>query len=227
MTRPVPSPAARLSWTAAAFAALAATASAAQTLAPAGFTLSPAEQTTIEKAAIAREAALAEARKLPAPAPVPVPTERKPAACRMTSIPEVALCREKVRLDGKWIERDVRYAQGAGGVGWLDFQGTYETVAGRYRLASDARGEALRLCWERDALTCETVLGPRIDQYGGDERYVVIARRDLPDETPRFFYVEAAKDGPGTVHGPLTVGAFTRDKLRLTLPEFDGIIVSR
>ncbi|KSB89568.1 hypothetical protein AS593_02785 [Caulobacter vibrioides] len=223
MTEPVfTRPAARLCWTAVALA-VATSAAAAQ----ADFVLSPAEQATIEKTAIAREAALAEARRLPPPLPAPQPSERKPAACRMTSIPEVALCREKVRLQGKWVERDVRYVQGAGGIGWLDFQGTYEIVAGRYRLASDARGEALRLCWERDALSCETVLGPRIDQYGGNERYVVIARRDLPDETPRFYYVETAKDGPGTVHGPLTAGAFARDKLKLALPEFDGIIVSR
>ncbi|WP_133244720.1 hypothetical protein [Caulobacter radicis] len=222
MTRSVSFPAARLSW-AAAFMAIAGAAGAAQP----DFTLSPGQQATIEKAAIAREAALAEARRLPAPTPAPSPTERKPAACRMTSIPDVALCREKVRLQGKWVERDVRYVRGAGGVGWLDFQGTYEIVAGRYRLASDARGEALRLCWERDALTCDTVLGPRIDQYGGDERYVVIARRELPDETPRFYFVEAAKDGPGTVHGPLTAGGFAREKLQLALPEFDGIIVSR
>ncbi|PVM88648.1 hypothetical protein DDF62_14055 [Caulobacter radicis] len=191
------------------------------------FMLSPEQQATIEKAALAREAALAEARRLPAPTPAASPTERKPAACRMTSIADVALCREKVRLQGKWVERDVRYVRGAGGVGWLDFQGTYEVVAGRYRLSSDARGEALRLCWERDALTCDTVLGPRIDQYGGDDRYVVIARRDLPDETPLFFYVEAQPDGPGKVHGPLTSSAFARDKLKLALPEFDGIIVSR
>lgn len=222
MTRSICFPAARLSW-AAAFMAIASAACAAQT----DFTLSPEQQATIEKAAIAREAALAEARKLPAPTPPPSPAERKPAACRMTSIADVALCREKVRLQGKWVERDVRYVRGAGGVGWLDFQGTYEIVAGRYRLASDARGEALRLCWERNALTCETVLGPRIDQYGGDERYVVIARRDLPDETPRFYFVEAAQDGPGTLHGPLTAGAFTREKLKLALPEFVGIIVSR
>ncbi|WP_146198075.1 hypothetical protein [Caulobacter endophyticus] len=215
-------PAARPCWTAVALA-VATSAAAAQ----ADFVLSPAEQTTIEKAAIAREAALAEARRLPPPLPAPLPTERKPAACRMTSIPEVALCHEKVRLQGKWVERDVRYVQGAGGVGWLDFQGTYEIVAGRYRLASDARGEALRLCWERDALTCETVLGPRIDQYGGDERYVVITRHDAPDETPRFYYVEAQPDSAGKVHGPLTASAFAREKLKLALPEFDGIIVSR
>lgn len=203
--------------------ALAGGAGAAQT----DFVLSPAEQATIAHAAQAREAALAEARKLPPPDLAPLPTERKPASCRMTSIAEVALCRETVRLQGKWQSRDVRYVRGAGGVGWLDFQGTYETVAGRYRLASDAQGEALSLCWERDALTCETVLGPRIDQYGGDERYVVIARRDAPDETVRYYYVQAAKDGPGTVHGPLTAGAFMREKLKLALPEFDGIIVSR
>lgn len=191
------------------------------------FTLSPELQASIEKAAIAREAALAEARRLPAPTPPPSPTQRKPATCRMTSIPDVALCHETVRLQGKWTERDVRYVRGAGGVGWLDFQGTYEVVAGRYRLASNAQGEALRLCWERDALTCETVLGPRIDQYGGDERHVVIARRDAPDDTVRYYYVQAAKDGPGTVHGPLTAGAFAREKLKLALPEFDGIIVSR
>lgn len=222
MTGPVLASAARLSW-AAAFMAFAGVACAAQP----DFVLSPEQQTTIEKAALAREAALAEARRLPAPTPPPSPTDRKPAACRMTSIPDVALCREQVRLEGRWVQRDVRYVRGAGGVGWLDFQGTYEIVAGRYRLASDARGEALRLCWERDALTCETVLGPRIDQYGGDERHVVIARRDLPDETPLFYYVEAAPDGPGTVHGPLTAGAFAREKLNRALPEFDGIIVSR
>lgn len=222
MTKSVSFATARLSW-AAAFMAIASVACAAQP----DFMLSPEQQATIEKAAIAREAALAEARKLPAPTPAPSPSERKPATCRMTSIPDVALCREKVRLAGKWIERDVRYVRGAGGVGWLDFQGTYEIVAGRYRLASDSRGETLSLCWERDALTCETVLGPRIDQYGGDERYVVIARRDLPDETPRLYYVEAQPDGPGKVYGPLTAGAFTREKLKLALPEFDGIIVSR
>lgn len=195
--------------------------------APADFVLSPAEQVAVEQAAIAREAALAEARRLPPPPAAPLPTDRKPAPCRMTSIPDVALCRERVRLEGKWVAREVRYVRAAGGVGWLDFQGAYETVAGRYRLASDAQGEHLRLCWERDALTCDTVLGPRIDQYGGDDRYIVIARRDPPDETPRFYYVEAAKDGPGVVHGPLTASAFTREKLALALPEFDGIIVSR
>jgi hypothetical protein len=219
--RALTTPAVRLCWTAAALAV--ATGAAAQ----AYFVLSPEQQATIEKAAIARDAALAEARRLPPPLSAPQPTERKPAACRMTSIPEVALCREKVRLQGKWVERSVRYVQGAGGVGWLDFQGTYEIVAGRYRLASDARGEALRLCWERDALTCETVLGPRIDQYGGNERYVVIARHDAPDETPLFYYVEAQPDSPGKLHGPLTASAFAREKLKLALPDFDGIIVSR
>lgn len=159
--------------------------------------------------------------------PAPTPSAWRPAPCRLTSITDVALCRETSLLYRNWRTSDVRYVRGAGNSGWMLFTGTYETVAGRYRLASDAKGEHLSLCWERDALTCETVLGPRIDQYGGNDHYVVIARRDLPDETPRFYYVEAAKDGPGTVHGPLTASAFTREKLTLALPEFDGIIVSR
>ncbi len=193
----------------------------------ADFVISPAEQSQAEMAEIRREFALSESRGLTEPIMPHLPTKRRPAPCRMTSTPDIALCHERVFLGRRWQERDVRYGRGQGGQGWFLFNGTYETVAGRYRLASDAKGEHLSLCWERDALTCETVLGPRIDQYGGNDRYVVIARRDLPDETPRFYYVEAAKDGPGTVHGPLTASAFTREKLTLALPEFDGIIVSR
>ncbi|MFT4253259.1 MAG: hypothetical protein QM608_12310 [Caulobacter sp.] len=193
---------------------------------PPDFVLSEAEQKSAQMTDVLSDAALAESRGLSEPIMPILPSKRRPAPCRMTSISGVALCHERVRYFSGWKERDVRYVAGADG-GWLLFRGTYETVGGRYRLASDAKGEHLSLCWERDALTCETVLGPRIDQYGGNDRYVVIARRDLPDETPRFYYVEAAKDGPGTVHGPLTAGAFAREKLTLALPEFDGIIVSR
>lgn len=154
------------------------------------------------------------------------PLAWRPARCRLTSIADVALCREETMLaPGRWGRRDVRYARTS--FGWRLFTGTYETVGGRYRLASDVRGEALTLCWERDALTCEPVLHPRIDQYGGNDRYVVIVRHDLPDGQPQHYYVEAAADGPGTVHGPLTAEAFARDKLRLGLPEFEGIIVGR
>lgn len=154
------------------------------------------------------------------------PEAWREARCRMTSIADVALCREEAMVaPGRWSRRDVRYVRTS--FGWRLFTGVYETIGGRYRLASDARGEALMLCWERDALTCEPVLHPRIDQYGGDDRYAVIVRHDLPDGQPQHYYVEAAADGPGTVHGPLTAEAFARDKLRLGLPEFEGIIVGR
>ncbi|PXA86743.1 hypothetical protein DMC25_13540 [Caulobacter sp. D4A] len=192
----------------------------------ADFVLSEAQQKQAAETARQEDAAKAEAAGLSAPLPL-LPKAWRPAPCRLTSVTDVALCRQTALRGRTWSTVEVRYVRGAANSGWRLFDGTYETVAGRYRLASDAKGEHLSLCWERDALTCETVLGPRIDQYGGNDRYIVIARRDLPDETPRFYYVEAAKDGPGTVHGPLTASAFTREKLTLALPEFDGIIVSR
>ncbi|MBI1682664.1 hypothetical protein [Caulobacter hibisci] len=192
----------------------------------ADFVLSEAQQKQAFEIAMGQGMAQAEAMGL-SPLEPPMPKTWRPARCRLTSIADVALCREKALLGRTWRTSDVRYVRAAGDTGWLLFAGSYETVAGRYRLASDARGERLSLCWERDALTCETVLGPRIDQYGGNDRYIVLSRRDLPDETPQFYYVEAAKDGAGTVHGPLTADAFAREKLARALPEFDGIIVSR